>query len=237
MNEAFEAKKANAPEGKIEGPIDSEQVQWLKQPTYRLVKQLLPELRKGSYQMIIGDDASGRLPTLLFGRVARSIAEEAGKAAPTVHFFAGSRFYGTFHPAEDPRWKDKKDEMMRELRGLDAQRKVLLVTDMVETGASLLPLAEVLDTLHIQRDIAAISFFDQEKQGKEKIERLLKGRVYIGDKKGALPSVYEKTDIAGVVKEAVNVHSDVVRKPEVNVAKSRAREDIVLLAQRIYDRL
>lgn len=55
----------------------------------KLLDQLRPHIEGGEYQLIVGDDASGRIPTLIFRRIIKAIYEEKGYPKPETAFLQG----------------------------------------------------------------------------------------------------------------------------------------------------
>ncbi len=53
-----------------------------------LVKQLIPYIRRHEYNLIIGDDVSNRLPTLVLGGLLKEIYQEDKVRPPQILFFA-----------------------------------------------------------------------------------------------------------------------------------------------------
>src|SRR3989344_9337060 len=64
----------------------------LEDPLANILEKLRPELERGEYRLIIGDDASGRIPTRIVGEVIKKLSEERGFPRPLVRFIAGSTF-------------------------------------------------------------------------------------------------------------------------------------------------
>jgi len=53
-----------------------------------ILEQARESIDKGEYNILIGDDASGRVPTLIFRRVLQDVYKEKGYDAPKTLFFA-----------------------------------------------------------------------------------------------------------------------------------------------------
>lgn len=53
----------------------------------RLLTQLKPEIDKCAYELIIGDDTSGRIPTLIFERVMNTLYREKKSASAQCPIF------------------------------------------------------------------------------------------------------------------------------------------------------
>src|SRR3989344_8140945 len=65
-------------------------VEDLREPIENILIELMPDIETGAYSTIIGDDASGRVPTIILANVMKSIYELKGYPPPTVRFLAGS---------------------------------------------------------------------------------------------------------------------------------------------------
>ena len=104
LDKFFDKDKLRTPEGQRPGPLreprdiigsgittpEAEAVEELREPLTNMVRELKNELANGSYDLIIGDDASGRLSTIAIGNIAQSLAKQAHREPPTVRFLAGS---------------------------------------------------------------------------------------------------------------------------------------------------
>ena len=81
-------------------------IEQLELPIKRIAEELKTELVRGDYGLMIGDDASGRVPARMLWHVAKSLAKNP-KEAPPLRFFAGSRNLA----AGSDEWKHKKTIM------------------------------------------------------------------------------------------------------------------------------
>lgn len=61
----------------------------LRAPTQKILQQLHKKIEKGEYTIIMGDDTSGRIPTLIIGGVIKELYQENHFPAPLVRFIAG----------------------------------------------------------------------------------------------------------------------------------------------------
>src|SRR3989344_3836235 len=113
--------------------------------------KILEKIRNQDFDLIIGDDASGRIPTLILSEFFKAKAEKEGKELPKIIFIAG----GTRTITNETRKKETVDKKKKEIgHFLDRQVKitndseviphVLVVTDTIDTGVTLQPLVETL---------------------------------------------------------------------------------------------
>jgi hypothetical protein len=135
----------------------------LKAPIESLVRQLHGKFIAGEYEYIVGDDVSGRIPTLILGKIARHIAHKHGKHAPEIRFLAGSRVLSTLDEMpEKKHLADEKRLMLRdyfhELHEKSPHKtgKVLLSTDSVDKGRTVMELLEAAKDAGWHVDLATV---------------------------------------------------------------------------------
>ena len=156
--------------------------------------------KRGDFLLIIGDDASGRIPALIFSEFLRKVNEKTDKKRPKTIFIAGGTrdLWGE----EGERIRSEKKERIADLLkkiestiGDELRRKVstLIVTDTLSRGQTLMPLTKALRELEIPFYIATISLTHGRPDIKEK---QLGGKVFYG--KEDIPSIWEKYSLGGV---------------------------------------
>ena len=62
----------------------------LTKPMMNLLAQMKDKIDAGNYGLIVGDDASGRIPTRIFDRILNEVNMEKGHDKIHTRFFAGS---------------------------------------------------------------------------------------------------------------------------------------------------
>ena len=90
MPEKISVQAVNKQENKPKEILS--EVSDLEEPIKRILKDILPNIERGDYQLIVGDDASGRIPTLIIDRFIKKVYKKMGFDTPQTIFFAGSRF-------------------------------------------------------------------------------------------------------------------------------------------------
>ncbi len=123
--------------------------------TERLLFKLREAIDTHQYQVILGIDGGGRVPGLLLGSVLKKVYQHDGVPLPKTTFIAGSR---------EKLRSQERVEVLKEYFSLplfqstkEAEKKVLLVEDVVRTGASIQDIEEALRTEGIAYDIATLS--------------------------------------------------------------------------------
>ena len=182
----------------ITGRINSnrESIQGLKEPIEKLLVQMHTAIENGEYNLIIGMDTSGRLPTLIFDRIIKHIYKQNGNESPTTIFSPGK--YLEYHYLGDG-----KSEIDKQLQTLtDKTKKVLIVDDIVATGRSVKKLAELLDNLGVKFDVATISFLGYPGAEEEMKDILTDQNFFFGEEESEenTHNVYHNREISGVFK-------------------------------------
>jgi RNA polymerase-binding transcription factor DksA len=244
-NELFQKVEEEAEEAyeqsSAEGAYETMQVRELVEPMKMLLDD--PEIRarieNGKYGAIIGEDASGRIPALIAWRVVNEIYRRSKKPSVIAHFLhpaRGHRKYETFNYEEILRFlSDVKDSL---------GKRVLYVTEYVETGQSVLTVYKALRALGLEMDLFSVcgqpmafasdSLFKPFKKvfgiiSKEKVpaiwgERSLSG---VGDPKAgsafSLPHrvspeniAMTRRDVKRAVKELMQMYQSKYAKEKIN---------------------
>ncbi|MDE1970662.1 MAG: hypothetical protein KGI50_03755 [Patescibacteria group bacterium] len=174
----------------------------LREPMEKLLEQLRPYLEKGEYQLIVGDDTSGRIPTLIFRRVIQAIYEEKGYPSPKTIFLVGRR------PAINYKKQDMTIEYVKHIlpelkksqKSTNTPLKALIVTEAVASGNSVEFLSELLRGAGIMSDVAALGRDDPARSVQYFENKLGGGRFFYGE--DGTPSIFHKSYLSGVTKES-----------------------------------
>jgi hypothetical protein len=114
-----------------------------------LVKELGPVIHK--YNTIVGDDVSGRLPTLVIAELTRKKRIQLGLLPPQVFFLnAGSNIKNSTSINGLPKVRDLIEKYA------DENRKILIVTEYVCTGDSISILANEFKKINLKPDLCIL---------------------------------------------------------------------------------
>lgn len=224
----------------------------LEEPLARVLEKLRPELERGEYRLIIGDDASGRIPALIVGEVVRKLCEEKGFPKPLIRFVAGSTGLSSYD--EESKFAKVRDffravkddiesEKQKEKRSFFKSQqkwKALIVTDIVASGASVGVLVNALRENGIVGDIATVSMLNNTME--ESLSRKLRTKV-VG-RSDYPPGIYRKERLHGVSKNIHDLFAEPLQRgdfgnilddvlPVTSAAINESRE----VAHKIADRL
>ncbi|MEK7463307.1 MAG: hypothetical protein AAB621_03040 [Patescibacteria group bacterium] len=216
-------QKESGPETKPEYFFEAEfkELELLVLP---LIEKLKENIDKGEYDMLIGDDASGRIPTLILRGIINSRKRElnpylkSSESEIKTRFVAGGQLRST----------EQLISVIEKLKP-EVKNKVLIVTEYISSGRSMEKLSSALKGLGIPFDIATLkSEFDGEKSnlgklfdklkdigasfgisdprsefGKDNIKIPENSKFYYGKGAGdadAPPLIYDNSEISGVKK-------------------------------------
>lgn len=216
-----------------------------------MLAHMKDRINRGDYGLIIGDDASGRIPALIFDKVLKKIYSERNFNSPQTIFLAGSS--GLSQEKVEEKTKKLLNYFEKELVNmlgsekmeLLKSKKILIVTDTIYSGRGLKPLTDVLKDNGFNFDIATIGFFPFDYNYDESLRKLkgiLGGNIFYGTT--GTPDIYNKKNISGVVKEAEEVLSIPVRtvteiseqgKKIVQKNTAASRQDVNKITTEIFD--
>lgn len=108
------------------------------------------------YDTIIGDDISGRLPTIVFAELAKRKREQLGLTPPQVLYInAGSNF------SNDRLLPESSKQVAELIKSIAKPTKSLIVTEYIDTGDSISAFVKVLEQLGISTDVCSLSTKDK----------------------------------------------------------------------------
>ncbi len=185
----------------------------LELPIKIIIEKIESRIENGEYGLIIGDDASGRILTLILGNFIKKISEMKRLDKPNIIFIPGRlrrRILG-------------RDNDIKELEehvssfGASKDKRVLIVTDTVLTGDSLKTLVAVLHEIGFTCDIATIGVETDEKDLLERDSNLqhaeiISGEYYTEDNfMPHTPGLYREKTLSGVTKKAGKIKSTTLK--------------------------
>ena len=200
---------------------------WDEKSTKNLVKSfasLSNELKDELpyYGTIISDDASGRLLSLFFRKIINKKREELDKDSVSTYFLTPWR--GKYEEVNE-----SIDEFLKEK--VNPYEKVLVLTEHIDTGASLTPIINSLEKQeNIEFDIASISvnkYFRLPNELENKV-------IYVSRSRDGL-ALYNGV-FAGVKKEIsgnIGIHPQKRKGCENQKFLNQARQEIGLIADEI----
>lgn len=225
---------------KTEKEIRHEEIEELFNPIKEILYRFREQINQGVYKLLIGDDASGRIPTLILDRVLKAIYKERGHVLPKTIFMAGSgtgfdTIYG--QPLAAKREKIK-DFIQHIFKSNSSSKRVMVITENIFTGKSLEPLIDTLEELDIEYDITSVGIV----YGGDKIEsKNIKERAFGSMRK--TPSIYFNKRLSGVDKKPVNLFSTPQKKEEsreeeqtsIQLLINTSREEVEKMANRLAE--
>ncbi len=221
-----------------------QEIAQLEEPMITLLEQLKPNFDHGLYYLIIGDDTSGRIPTLVMHQVVDYISEHQNLPKVPTTFVQSGRVI------DRGKIKLQVENLKSRYKPLRESPKVLIVTEYISSGRSINKLTDALNLSGIDFDIATIQTFPADYQQEFRSSLNPQQRIYTGFPEGiqspisggnvGSPNIHGKYYITGL--EAARVGGN----PEVSVIKSnpyvrlktqQAREDVKTLSGKLINHL
>lgn len=194
-----------------------EVVNELERPIKTILLKLKERIDRGEYGLVIGDDASGRIPTIIIGGVMREVAGRHGNKKPNIIFIPGG--LSSSFTAED---EEEFGEYLKK-RGLEDGRRVLVVTDSIMSGSTLKGIVAQIHNLEFECDIATIGIEDVDVSGTDMRKdrtRNLPVDIVSGEYKNSTkdiyphtPDIYDDKDASGVFKMSGDFTSEPLARP------------------------
>ena len=238
--------------------IELEEVAELEEPIRKIIEKIKSRIENGEYGLIIGDDASGRIPTLILGNFIKNISEKKGLDKLNIIFIPGKLNY-FFH-------RERSKELDKYISGYGAtkKRRILIVTDTIQSGGSLETLVKLLKKSGHSCDIATIGIEFPDEYDDERFKNLGTTEVISGEyqKRNSdfhpnTPGVYE-SESSGVYKrpgdkvsktlkssalpegvdpedvnpESINTHSS---RQEIQESINKSRKDANVVVEHLID--
>ncbi|MDO8618313.1 MAG: hypothetical protein Q7R49_00025 [Candidatus Daviesbacteria bacterium] len=139
-----------------QGKYETLDIPTIEQPLRILVGQLKNNFENGTYALLIGDDTSGRVPTLIMKNVSDVVTQKRGlPTLPTVFVQAGRYL--------NDEQVQKQIEDLRVRYGSTTQdKKALLITDYIRSGKTLKRLTELFSDNNMGFDVATLDMDESE---------------------------------------------------------------------------
>lgn len=234
-----------------------EAVAELEEPIKKIIEKIKSRIEAGEYGIIIGDDASGRIPALILGNFIKKVSEARGLSKPNIIFIPGKLTKDM--PGGDFVQEGQRIERIQEFddylseHGADKNKKVLIVTDTVQSGGSLSALVDLLNKSGYVAEIVTIGleFEDDEKMQKRRKRHLKNTEIISGEYRRSrepvsrtidnTPMIYGKHELGGVKK----IEGDDKSKPTkvfetygkqgIQHSINQAREDAAIITDSLFN--
>lgn len=219
--------------------IQHNAIKKLEVPLSIILESLRDRIENGEYCMIVGDDASGRIPTLIMANVMKQIYQKKGLPPPEIRFFAGSTGLGGHDEGiRSDKIKQIAEGVRSSVNNRGSQQnktRILFVTDTIATGRTTKVFAKAFQELGIDFDIATIALLDPEESTK-KFGHLIdpETRIAYGQDE-VTPEIYTAEHLSGVNKRSRDVHA----KPAYHFGHNysttitEARQDAKIIARHL----
>lgn len=177
-----------------------------KERVRSVLREIKEDVEAGKYGMVLGIDASGRVPALLLANTIKYQTEIE------TRFVAGANI-------DRDEYKKRISELTdvfttKEFLGNLNDKEVLIIDDIIASGRSLELVCTALKELGIPYQVVALGF-ENTTHSISDLEDLLGSKIIIGKTGTPLddlyPEIYGKHQMSGV-KKGVGVHSESISK-------------------------
>lgn len=206
----------------------------IKKYVENLVLELHKNIESDKYDVLLGDDASGRILTLILREIINEVRKRKGENEKIVtKFIAGGKGFS---------WNMKKIENAQKL--LDKMKlegkNVLVVTEYMFDGIGLLRIAKLLSQSGINFDCAVLATRYKKKYYLKKFSSVFNRKnLFIGNEQKRMPILYGDYELAGVRKgyydDILTQKNSSIPQEYINVTRSQVKELSKEIVKEIWD--
>jgi hypothetical protein len=171
----------------------------LKEPLSQILSTLRADIDTHHIRTLVGDDSSGRIPTLILKKVLTELYQETTTAPPSTLFIQGP---GGGKPVNEKEDEERVRQLVEHLQKcisygeivIGPSHKVLIVTEVIKSGKSLIPIVMACKQLGITYEIVSLGI--EKEKSKEQLEEEFGVKIHSG--MAGTPSIYRKPAFSGV---------------------------------------
>ena len=217
------------PENKDNNEPMLEEIAELEEPIKKIIMKIKERIEGGEYGLVIGDDASGRIPARIIGGFIRKVSEQRGMEKPNIIFIPGK-----LSISEAESISILEDHL--EKYGATKDKKILIVTDTVKSGESLGALVQLIKKLGYGCEIATIGLEKpilgiSDRLHNLRSTKIISGRFRNIDNGSHTPQIY-RSNSRGVSKRTGYWVSN---REENQSLVNESREDANILTDRLLE--
>lgn len=216
-----------------------EEVYRLEKPIQVLLEKIIGSIERGDYELIIGADASGRVPAIIFSKFINRVYQKKGYQSPKTIFLAGAGM--SLKNKQEPDFVTYKKGMASKYIEQFNHKRVLIVEDTIVKGSSIHFLGEILKEKGIPFDVVSVSSYNTAEELEEARSYLGADGLYVGTERSS--GIYGSRHLSGVIKEREQVFSRPYKeqfdteKEKLNIQENinQTRKDANIVADNLVD--
>jgi len=255
-NMTVEFPQIKQEQAKSKGEVQLEEVAELEAPIKKIIEKIKNRIENGEYGLIIGDDASGRIPTRILGDFIRDISKIKGHYQPNIIFIPGRKFNSLGSDSKESMFQKQFEQYISKF-GAVSSKKILVITDTVYSGESLIKLANLIKNAGYVLEIATIgqefegplgrpdSLADENLEGIEIISGEFQAKKEQEEKTGwaHTPMIYANKKMSGVYKTSgqlkserlIDKHGSGLERDQVQYEVERSRKNAKIMTNKLVD--
>lgn len=238
--------RPGAPSSPDDQKLHFAEIEAMRSPLEKILSELSADIESGKFVLVIGDDASGRLPTLALKKVIDSRYQHLGRQPITTRFIAPPRYGMASYERElRANFDQKIDSIVTSEAAVKSKEgaKILVVTDFISTGNTLYPLIERLKLLGVDFVVAAM------RAGADTPLGIREGIDVVGETSYHVPGIYNRSRMSGVKKKKRDELDPIITTAfrnkfetgdpvikEISDSVTHARKDIDTLSSELLDK-
>lgn len=195
---------------------EADKISYLEGSLKVVVEQILSN--GNEYDLILGDDTSGRIPTLIVGKVLNVINKTKGKRSMPIRFASGNHVH------------DELPEILKRLP--DKPKRVLIVTDHMYSGFTMSQFGFILETRQLPYDIACSHSSSDANTYKKNGFIANDTVIFFGEFGSSSPMIYDQIHLTGLHRQNQK-DLRVNRDPQVRESMVKARAVVQATTQRL----
>lgn len=204
----------------------------LYKPMKNMLTPVLENIKRGDYQLLIGDDASGRIPTLIVRKFINDAYKQSNQPGIKTRFLAGSTTHDDMKVRDSSKFEREnkflsenakvslREEKSRKIQNYVTELKensplrisgALIITEYIETGRGLAPLIKALQGDDITTTVLT-AWILAPQHGIDSRKTNVGAVLHFGEGAMSSPSIYKNKDLSGVAKYFSDLHASPIRK-------------------------
>lgn len=145
--------------------------------------EFMKSIEDGKYNLLIADDTSARVPSLIFNKVIKEVYSKKDFPDPKVLFVPGQM--KSTNPDISAKISNHINKYLEKVGLSDTEINALVITDTIAEGTTIKKLSDALTKSNINCDIATLGLEFGGDEKKQRLENSLGRKIYTTSEGGA----------------------------------------------------
>jgi hypothetical protein len=193
--------------------------------------EFMKSIEEGKYNLLIADDTSARVPSLIFNKVIKEVYSKNNFPDPKVLFVPGQM--RSTDPNISVKISNHINKYLEKVGLSNTEINALVITDTIYKGTTIKKLSDALTKSNINCDIVTFSFEGGGDEEKQQLENSLGSKIYTTSEMA--PSTFGVPYSQGVKKYPGDMVSQKI--PGVQNHINQARQMVDKISKRIIEQI